>query len=72
MIVDAGMTELMRPMLYGAFHRIEPVLASAREAAVDFVGPVCETTDTLGKDRSPGTGGRRSDGRLRRGRNAAP
>ena len=40
MIVDAGMTELMRPMLYGAFHRIEPVLASAqREALVDFVGP---------------------------------
>ena len=51
-IVDAGMTELMRPMLYGAFHRIEPVLASAApEALVDFVGPVCETTDTLGKDR---------------------
>ncbi len=51
-IVDAGMTELMRPMLYGAFHRIEPVVASAApEAIVDFVGPVCETTDTLGKDR---------------------
>jgi diaminopimelate decarboxylase len=51
-IVDAGMTELMRPMLYGAFHRIEPVVAStAPDAVVDFVGPVCETTDTLGKDR---------------------
>jgi len=51
-ILDAGMTELMRPMLYGAFHRIEPVLASAApEALVDFVGPICETTDTLGKDR---------------------
>jgi len=51
-IVDAGMTELMRPMLYGAFHRIEPVLPStAPEAIVDFVGPVCETTDTLGRDR---------------------
>jgi diaminopimelate decarboxylase len=51
-IVDAGMTELMRPMLYGAFHRIEPVVGSAApEALVDFVGPVCETTDTLGKDR---------------------
>jgi diaminopimelate decarboxylase len=51
-IVDAGMTELMRPMLYGAFHRIEPVLAgTAPEALVDFVGPICETTDTLGKDR---------------------
>ena len=51
-IVDAGMTELMRPMLYGAYHRIEPVVAgSGPEAAIDFVGPVCETTDTLGKDR---------------------
>ena len=51
-IVDAGMTELMRPMLYGAFHRIEPVAASAApEALVDFVGPICETTDTLGRDR---------------------
>ena len=51
-IVDAGMTELMRPMLYGAFHRIEPVFPStAPEAIVDFVGPVCETTDTLGRDR---------------------
>ena len=51
-IVDAGMTELMRPMLYGAFHRIEPVVPStAPDAIVDFVGPVCETTDTLGSDR---------------------
>jgi diaminopimelate decarboxylase len=52
-IVDAGMTELMRPMLYGAYHRIEHVEAVDRPTAVcDIVGPVCETTDTLGKDRS--------------------
>jgi len=52
-IVDAGMTELMRPMLYGAYHRIEHALAVDRPAAIcDIVGPVCETTDTLGKDRS--------------------
>jgi diaminopimelate decarboxylase len=51
-IVDAGMTELMRPMLYGAYHRIEPVVAGAGpDALIDFVGPICETTDTLGKDR---------------------
>ena len=51
-IVDAGMTELMRPMLYDAYHRIEPVRAgTAPEAVVDFVGPICETTDTLGRDR---------------------
>ena len=51
-IVDAGMTELMRPMLYGAYHRIEPVVAgTGPDALIDFVGPICETTDTLGKDR---------------------
>jgi diaminopimelate decarboxylase len=51
-ILDAGMTELMRPMLYGAYHRIEPVAATTGPAAsIDFVGPICETTDTLGKDR---------------------
>ena len=51
-IVDAGMTELMRPMLYGAYHRIEHIESVSRpEAVCDIVGPICETTDTLGKDR---------------------
>ena len=52
-IVDAGMTELMRPMLYGAFHRIEPVIcnSSSDEILADVVGPLCESSDTLGKDR---------------------
>jgi diaminopimelate decarboxylase len=52
-ILDAGMTELMRPMLYGAFHRIEPVVCAsgAEELVADIVGPLCETSDTLGKDR---------------------
>ena len=51
-IVDAGMTELIRPMLYSAFHRIEPVTVSEGEQIVaDVVGPLCETSDTLGKDR---------------------
>jgi diaminopimelate decarboxylase len=52
-IVDAGMTELMRPMLYGAFHRIEPVIcnSSSDEVVADVVGPLCESSDTLGKDR---------------------
>ncbi|MGE5358877.1 MAG: diaminopimelate decarboxylase family protein, partial [Bacteroidales bacterium] len=51
-IADAGMTELIRPALYGAFHRIEPVTvkdADAREYEV--VGPLCETSDTYGKLR---------------------
>ena len=51
-ILDAGMTELLRPMLYGAFHRIEPAVRSAAvEITCDIVGPLCESSDTLGKDR---------------------
>jgi diaminopimelate decarboxylase len=51
-IMDAGMTELIRPMLYGAFHRIEPVEPIAGpEITADIVGPLCETSDTLGKER---------------------
>jgi diaminopimelate decarboxylase len=52
-VLDAGMTELLRPALYGAFHNILPVReVSAAGVAVDFVGPLCETSDTLGRDRS--------------------
>ncbi|MCA1651781.1 MAG: hypothetical protein LC753_16425 [Acidobacteria bacterium] len=51
-MLDAGMTELIRPMLYGAYHRIEPVLPSrADEVECDLVGPLCESSDTLGKGR---------------------
>jgi diaminopimelate decarboxylase len=43
---------LIRPMLYNAYHRIEPALAATSpDALVDIVGPLCETSDTLGKDR---------------------
>jgi diaminopimelate decarboxylase len=52
-VMDAGMTELIRPMLYNAFHRIEPVLwTDALATSVDVVGPLCESSDTLGKDRT--------------------
>jgi diaminopimelate decarboxylase len=52
-IMDAGMTELIRPMLYNAFHRIEPVIrTTAPEVVCDIVGPLCESSDTLGKDRT--------------------
>ena len=52
-ILDAGMTELIRPMLYGAFHRIEPVSWGDRPTALyDVVGPLCESSDTLGTDRT--------------------
>ena len=51
-IIDAGMTELMRPALYGAFHRIEPVSAPASgERHYEIVGPVCESSDVVGRDR---------------------
>jgi diaminopimelate decarboxylase len=51
-VLDAGMTELIRPALYGSFHRIEPVTPrSGRELCYDIVGPVCESTDALGHDR---------------------
>jgi diaminopimelate decarboxylase len=52
-VLDAGMTELMRPALYGAFHRIEPLVAREGQATVaDIVGPICESTDTFARDRS--------------------
>jgi diaminopimelate decarboxylase len=52
-VMDAGMTELIRPMLYSAFHRIEPVVQTgAAPTPCDVVGPLCESSDTLGKDRT--------------------
>ncbi len=48
-ILDAGMTELLRPALYHASHRIENLTSDGREKRYTVVGPVCETTDTFGK-----------------------
>ena len=51
-IVDAGMNDLLRPALYKAHHRIEPVVARGRPSRlVDVVGPVCETADAFARDR---------------------
>jgi diaminopimelate decarboxylase len=51
-IVDAGMNDLMRPSLYGAYHHIQPVVKNRREKIVaDIVGPICESGDFLAKDR---------------------
>jgi diaminopimelate decarboxylase len=51
-IIDAGMTELMRPALYSAFHRIEPVTAPPTgDHFYEIVGPVCESSDVVGRDR---------------------
>ena len=52
MIVDAAMTELMRPTLYGAHHDIQPVQTQNGDEKIwDVVGPVCESGDFLGQDR---------------------
>ena len=51
-IADAGMTDLLRPALYGAWHDIVAVTPRAgADRLCDIVGPVCETTDTLGSAR---------------------
>jgi diaminopimelate decarboxylase len=53
-IVDAGMTELIRPTLYEAYHNIRPVMEpghGARRMVADVVGPVCESGDFLALDR---------------------
>jgi diaminopimelate decarboxylase len=51
-IVDAAMNDLIRPSLYGAFHRIQPVTLTGRCTwKADVVGPVCETGDFLARNR---------------------
>ncbi|MEJ5963449.1 diaminopimelate decarboxylase [Pedobacter immunditicola] len=51
-ILDAGMTELMRPALYQAYHKIENISRTEEAATVkyDVVGPICESTDCFGKE----------------------
>lgn len=50
-ILDAGMTELIRPALYQAYHKIENITASEIKSLVkyDVVGPICESSDCFGK-----------------------
>lgn len=51
-VVDAGMNDFLRPALYDAYHRVEPVVSRGRPAElVDVVGPVCETSDFLARRR---------------------
>ena len=50
-IIDAGMSDLLRPALYGAHHKIENITsADAAEEVYDVVGPICESSDVFGKD----------------------
>ena len=54
-IVDSGMSDLIRPSLYEAYHKIVPVRVAENSSEtcekVDIVGPICESGDFLGKDR---------------------
>lgn len=50
-VTDAGMTELLRPSHYQAYHRIAAVRPSGARSRVDVVGPVCESGDFLALDR---------------------
>ena len=52
-VIDAGMTELLRPALYGAFHRLEPVQPrGGTKQHYEVVGPVCESSDVVGRNRT--------------------
>lgn len=49
-IVDAGMTDLIRPALYNAYHRIENITSDEGEETYDVVGPICESSDVFLED----------------------
>ena len=48
-ILDAGMTDLIRPALYQAYHKIENITSEEPVEAYDVVGPICESSDVFGK-----------------------
>ncbi len=51
-IVDAAMTDLIRPSIYGSYHHIQPIeITEAKDIVADIVGPVCESGDFLAKNR---------------------
>jgi diaminopimelate decarboxylase len=52
-IVDAGMNDLIRPSYYGSYHDIQPMETKQRESRiVDVVGPICESSDFIARERS--------------------
>lgn len=48
-IIDAGMTDLIRPALYQAYHKIENLSSEGKSFRYDVVGPICESSDTFAK-----------------------
>ena len=51
-VCDAGMNDLLRPSLYGAWHDIRALTATDQSMLATVVGPVCETGDTFADDRT--------------------
>ncbi|MDQ3291007.1 MAG: diaminopimelate decarboxylase [Bacteroidota bacterium] len=49
-ILDAGMTELIRPMLYQAYHKIDNLSSNLPEQVYDVVGPICESSDCFAQN----------------------
>ncbi len=49
-ILDAGMTDLIRPALYDAYHKVENLSSEQEEQRYDVVGPICESSDVFVKD----------------------
>ncbi len=49
-IVDAGMTDLIRPALYQAYHKVENISSDQLAEKYDVVGPICESSDVFVKD----------------------
>lgn len=50
-VLDAGMSDLVRPAMYDAYHNIEAVKGGKASERYDVVGPICESADIFGKDR---------------------
>lgn len=50
-VLDAGMSDLVRPAMYDAYHNIEAVKSGEASERYDVVGPICESADIFGKDR---------------------
>jgi len=48
-IVDAGMSDLIRPALYQAYHKIDNLTSDGKNEKYDVVGPICESSDSFGK-----------------------
>ncbi|MCQ2351573.1 MAG: diaminopimelate decarboxylase [Paludibacteraceae bacterium] len=51
-ILDAGFTDLIRPAMYDAYHHIENLSSNGKQEVYDVVGPICESSDVFGKDRT--------------------